>query len=239
MSVATRPVESSYEGKIFEGLLAADNSRSGKRPGIMIEHAWGGRGAVEEDFAERLAGLGYVGFAADLYGKGVRGSTTEECQALMNPLASDRPGLQARLLNCIDVLKEQPEVDASKIAAIGFCFGGLCVLDIARTGADIRGVASFHGIFAAPGNTQRNKIKARVIAFHGYDDPMAKPEDLVALGNELTDAGADWQIHAYGGTMHAFTNPQANDPGFGTVYNKTAADRSWASLKLFLAECFG
>ena len=239
MSVATRPVEYSYEGKTFEGLLAADNSKSGKRPGIMVAHAWGGRGAVEEDFAERLARLGYVGFAADLYGKGVRGTTTEECQALMNPLAADRPGLQDRLLNCIDVLKEQPEVDASKIAAIGFCFGGLCVLDIARTGADIRGVASFHGIFAAPGNTQGNQIKAKVIAFHGYDDPMAKPDDMVALGNELTEAQADWQIHAYGGTMHAFTNPQANDPGFGTVYSKKATDRSWASLKLFLAECFG
>jgi dienelactone hydrolase len=238
MSVATRAVEYAHGGKAYEGVLAIDGAHSGKRPAVLVSHAWAGRGPVEESYAQRLADLGYAGFALDLYGKGVFGKTTEECQALMTPLASNRPHLQERLLQVIDVVKALPEVDASRIAIMGFCFGGLCALDVARTGADIRGAASFHGLFGAPGNTKGRKIKAKVIAFHGYDDPMVKPEDVVALGNELTEAGADWQIHAYGGVMHAFTNPQANDPGFGTVYNKRAADRAWKAMETFLGECF-
>lgn len=238
MAVTTRAVDYAHGGKAYEGILATDGARSGKRPAVLISHAWAGRGPVEESYAKRLADLGYAGFALDLYGKGVFGKTTAECQALMTPLASNRPHLQERLLHVIDVVKALPEVDASRIAIMGFCFGGLCALDVARTGADIRGAASFHGLFGAPSNTKGRKIKAKVIAFHGYDDPMVKPEDVVALGDELTEAGADWQIHAYGGVMHAFTNPQANDPGFGTVYNKRAADRAWKAMEDFLSECF-
>jgi dienelactone hydrolase len=238
MAVTARAVEYAHDGKTYEGILAVDGARSGKRPAVLVSHAWAGRGPNEESYARRLAELGYAGFALDLYGKGVFGKTTAECQALMTPLASNRPHLQERLLHVIDIVKAQPEVDASRIAIMGFCFGGLCALDVARTGADIRGAASFHGLFGAPGNTKGRKIKAKVIAFHGYDDPMVKPADVVALGNELTEAGADWQIHAYGGVMHAFTNPQANDPGFGTVYDKRAAERSWKAMENFLAECF-
>lgn len=238
MAIVTRPVEYRHGAKTYEGLLAFDGASVGRRPAALICHAWAGRGPVEESYARRLAELGYAGFALDLYGKGVFGKTTEECQALMTPLASNRAHLQERLLHVIDIVKALPEVDASRVAIMGFCFGGLCALDVARTSADIRGAASFHGLFGAPGNTSGLKIKAKVIAFHGYDDPMVKPEDVVALGHELTKAGADWQIHAYGGVMHAFTNPQANDPGFGTVYNRRAADRSWESFTIFLAECF-
>lgn len=238
MAVETRVVGYSHGGKAYEGLLALDGAKPGRRPAVLISHAWAGRSAGEEDYAKEIAALGYAGFALDLYGKGVLGKTNEECQALMTPLASNRPHLQERLLHVIDVVKALPEVDASRVAIMGFCFGGLCALDVARTGADIRGAASFHGLFGAPGNTKGRKIKAKVIAFHGYDDPMVKPEEIVALGNELTEAGADWQIHAYGGVMHAFMNPLANDPAFGTVYNKRAADRAWESLRLFLAECF-
>lgn len=238
MAVTMRAVDYAHGGKAYEGILATDGARGGKRPTVLISHAWAGRGPVEESYAKRLADLGYAGFALDLYGKGVFGKTTAECQALMTPLASNRPHLQERLLHVIDVVKALPEVDASRVAIMGFCFGGLCALDVARTGADISGAASFHGLFGAPGNTKGRKIKAKVIAFHGYDDPMVKPEDVVALGNELTEAGADWQIHAYGGVMHAFTNPQANDPGFGTVYNKRAADRAWKAMGDFLSECF-
>lgn len=238
MTVKTRLVEYSHDGKIFEGLLALDDAKTGKRPAVLIAHAWAGRGAVEEDWAKRLAALGFAGLAIDLYGKGVFGKSTAECQALMNPLAGDRPYLQERLLNVIEVAKKIPEIDATKIAIMGFCFGGLCALDVARTGADVKGAASFHGLFSAPGNTAGKKIKAKVIAFHGWDDPMVKPDAVKAFGEEMTAAGADWQIHAYGGVMHAFTNPAANDPAFGTVYNKRAAERSWNSLKLFLEECF-
>lgn len=238
MAIRTAPVGYSHDGKQYEGLLAFDSAKSGRRPAVLISHAWAGRGPVEEDYATRIAELGYAGFALDLYGKGVFGKTTAECQALMSPLAGDRPLLQARLLNAVEVVRKLPEVDASKIVVMGFCFGGLCALDVARTGADVKGVASFHGLFGAPGNTKGKKIKAKVVAYHGWDDPMVKPDAVKAFGEEMTAAGADWQIHAYGGVMHAFTNPEANDPSFGTVYNKRAADRSWESFKLFLAECF-
>ena len=235
MAIKTRGVDYSFEGAAFEGLLAVDADKPGKRPAVLISHAWAGRGPVEEGYARRLAELGYAGFALDLYGKGKFGKTVEECQALMNPLAGDRPRLQARLLNVVEVVRKLPEVDPARIGVMGFCFGGLCALDVARTGADVRGAASFHGLFNPPGNTKGRRIKAKVIAFHGWDDPMVPPD---ALGKELTEAGADWQIHAYGGVMHAFTNPEANDRAFGTVYDKRAADRSWAALVDFLAECF-
>jgi dienelactone hydrolase len=238
MPIKERLIDYDREGKTFEGLLAVDGKAAGKRPAVVISHAWAGRGPVEVGYARRIAQLGFAGFALDLYGKGVFGKTTQECQALMTPLASDRPLLQARLLHVVDVVKGLPEVDAAKIVVMGFCFGGLCALDVARTGADIRGAASFHGLFAAPGNTRGKRIKAKVIAFHGWDDPMVKPDDVKAFGAEMTGAGADWQLHAYGGVMHAFTNPEANDPAFGTVYNKRAADRSWASFVHFLGECF-
>lgn len=238
MPIKERLVDYDSDGKTFEGFLAVDDKSSGKRPAVLISHAWAGRGPVEEGYARRIAELGYAGFALDLYGKGVFGKTTQQCQALMTPLASDRPHLQARLLKVVDVVKSLPEVDAARIAVMGFCFGGLCALDVARTGADIKGAASFHGLFAPPGNTKGKKIKAKVIAFHGWDDPMVKPEDVKSLGAELTEAGADWQIHAYGGVMHAFTNPEANDPAFGTVYDKRAADRAFASFVHFLGECF-
>lgn len=238
MALKTRAIDYQHQGTALEGVLAFDDAQDGGRPAVLVSHAWGGRGDLEIEYAKKLAGLGYAGFALDLYGKGVMGKTVEENQKLMTPFIEDRALLQSRLTQIVDVVRALPEVNADKIAAIGFCFGGLCVLDLARTGADIRGVASFHGLFNPPGNTAGNKIKAKVIAFHGWDDPMVTPDAVVALGQELTQAGADWQIHAYGGVYHAFTNPQANDAALGAFYNKTAADRSWASLVEFLAECF-
>ena len=239
MTIKTRSIEYDFEGKTFEAILAADDGQSGERPGVLVCHAWAGRSDFDVEKAKKLAELGYAGFALDLYGKGVLGTSTEENQALMTPFVEDRSMLQSRLLKIADILRAQPEVDSGKIAAIGFCFGGLCALDIARTGADLAGVVSFHGLLNAPGNTVGKKIKAKVLALHGWDDPMAPPKDVEALGKELTESGADWQLHAYGGTMHAFTNPEANDPGFGTVYNVSADARSWIAMKNFLAEIFG
>jgi dienelactone hydrolase len=129
-------------------------------------------------------------------------------------------------------------VDEKRIAAIGFCFGGLCVLDLARSGADVNGVVSFHGLLGPPGNTDGNRITAKVLVTHGWDDPLAPQEVLVKLGHELTDAGADWQIHAYGNAMHAFTNPAANNPDFGIVYQADADRRSRESMRAFLDEIF-
>jgi len=218
--------------------MAWDDGSSDPRPGVLVSHAWGGRSEFEETRAAMLAELGYVGFALDLYGKGRRGTSREENQALMQPLLADRGMLQRRMNLAVEQLRRQKEVDSGRVAAMGFCFGGLCVLDLARTGADIRGVASFHGLFGKPGNTDGNRVRAKVLVMHGWDDPMAKPDAVLGLADELTSMGADWQIHAYGSTMHAFTNPGANDPEFGTVYSPTADHRSWQSLQLFLAEIF-
>lgn len=235
MAITSRDLDYEIDGNAYEAVIASGGD---KRPAVLVAHAWAGRSDFEVGKANALAELGYTGVAIDLYGKGVLGSSTEENQALMTPFVEDRAMLQARLLKFIDIVRNQPEADATKIAAIGFCFGGLCVLDVARTGADIAGVVSFHGLLGAPGNTGGNKIKAKVLALHGWDDPMAPLADVEGFGKEMTGAEADWQLHAYGGVMHAFTNPAANDPGFGTVYNANADRRSWAAMKDFLSEIF-
>jgi dienelactone hydrolase len=232
-----RLIEYSDGETALEGRLAWDDASDARRPGVLVSHAWGGRSAYEDGKADRLAELGYAALALDLYGKGIRGNGPDENAALMQPFLEDRAMLQRRLLISLETLRGQPEVDAASVAAIGFCFGGLCALDIARTGEDIAGVVSFHGQFA-PGNTGGHTIRARVLALHGWDDPMARPDSVLALADELSAMGADWQLHAYGNTMHAFTNPAANDPGMGTVYEATADRRSWQAMTNFLDELF-
>lgn len=238
MAIQNRLIDYKDGDVVLEGMLAWDDALPDPRPGVLVSHAWGGRGDFEDGKVNELAGLGYAAFALDLYGKGVRGTGPEENAALMQPFLDDRTMLQNRLLVSLDAMRAQEQVDAARVAAIGFCFGGLCVLDIARTGADLAGVVSFHGLFGAPGNTAGNKARARVLALHGWDDPMARPDDAVALAKELTAMDADWQIHAYGNTMHAFTNPDANDKQMGTVYDATADRRSWTAMQNFLEELF-
>jgi dienelactone hydrolase len=238
LAIQTQTVEYKDGDVVLEGYFAWDDTNSDRRPGVLIAHAWAGRSEFEEGKAESLAELGYAGFALDLYGKGMRGSNAEENTALMQPLLDERITLQRRMTLALEQIRKQEIVDDSRVAAMGFCFGGLSVLDLARTGADLSGVASFHGLFNSPGNTANNRINASVLVMHGWDDPMAKPDQVLALAEELTAMEADWQIHGYGNTMHAFTNPAANDPGFGTVYNELADRRSWQSLQLFLAEIF-
>jgi dienelactone hydrolase len=238
LAIQTRSIEYKDGDVLLEGYLAWDDTNADQRPGVLISHAWAGRSEFEEGKAESLAELGYAGFALDLYGKGMRGSNAEENGALMQPLLDDRSMLQRRMQLALAQIGKQDVVDPSRVAAMGFCFGGLSVLDLARTGADVAGVASFHGLFKAPGNTAGNRISAKVLVMHGWEDPMATPDQVLSLADELNEMGADWQIHAYGNTMHAFTNPAANDPGFGTVYNAQADRRSWQSLQLFLAEIF-
>ncbi|HEY0964143.1 MAG TPA: dienelactone hydrolase family protein [Pseudomonadales bacterium] len=218
----------------LEAYVALPAAR-GKAPAVLVSHAWAGRSAFECDKADRLAELGYVGIAIDNYGKGVLGKSMEENSALMTPFVQDRAKLRKRLLAGIAAAATLPEVDATKMAAIGFCFGGLCVLDMARSGADLKGVVSFHGLFR-PSEVPNEKIRAKILALHGHDDPMVPPEAVLALEQELSKAGADWQIHAYGGTMHAFTNPDANAPQNGMQYNPVAAARAWTSMKNFLGE---
>jgi dienelactone hydrolase len=238
VSIQTRSIDYSQDGQTFEGYLAWDDKNSAPRPGVVISHAWGGAGAFEQERARDLAGVGYVGFCLDLYGKGIRGSSPDQNAKLMQPFLGDRALLQKRMQLAVEVIRGQDEVDASKVAAMGYCFGGLCVLDLARTGMDVRGVASFHGLFVPPGNTAGNKISAKVLALHGWDDPLAPPDQALALAKELTEAGADWQLHAFGHTLHAFTNPEAKDPANGFSYSDSATRRSWKLLVDFLAEIF-
>lgn len=233
--VETRALQYSLDGKEYESFVASPSKTPA--PTVLICHAWAGRSPFENAKAEALADLGYAGIAIDLFGKGVLGQSKEVCQQLIQPFVEDRAMLQARLKAIVKIMADQPEVDSAKIVVIGFCFGGLCALDMARTNADIDGVASFHGLLNAPGNTEE-KIKPKVLALHGWDDPMATPGDVKAFGEEMTQANADWQLHAYGGVMHAFTNPKADDPDFGTVYDKSADKRSWQAMQSFLTEIF-
>ncbi|MBT8102648.1 MAG: dienelactone hydrolase family protein [Gammaproteobacteria bacterium] len=239
MGIQNRLIEYHDGSVVLEGLLAWDDSVSGPRPGVLVSHAWGGRSDYEDSKANKLAELGYAAFSLDLYGKGVRGDSPETNAALMQPFLDNRALLQERLLLALATLRDQGEVDASDVAAIGFCFGGLCVLDIVRTGEDLAGVVSFHGLLGPPGNTGGNRIKAKILVLHGWDDPMATPDAVIALSEELTSMGADWQLHAYGNTVHAFTNPAANDRDAGTVYDAAADQRSWIAMQNFLQEMFG
>jgi dienelactone hydrolase len=234
--IQERTIDYEHNGTALEGFLAYDDAKPGPLPGVLISHAWAGREKFECDKARALAELGYAGFALDLYGKGVIGSSPEENTKLMQPFLDDRVMLQSRLTTALSLFQAQPEVDANRIVAMGFCFGGLCVLDLARIGADVRGVVSFHGLFIPPGNTAGNTITAKVLALHGHRDPMVPVEAVNDFEKELVAAGADWQIHVYGNAMHAFTNPAANDASFGTLYDADTDRRSWQTLLNFLDE---
>ena len=223
---------------VLEGFFAYDDAIAGQRPVVLIHHAWAGRDGFVADKALQLAELGYLAFATDMYGKGVVGVGPEENAKLMQPFMQDRASLQTRLLAALKSVKLLPWADNNRIAAIGFCFGGLCALDLARTGTDIRGVVSFHGLLVPADNIPAPVIKAKVLVLHGHDDPMVPPEQVLALQTELTRAGADWQLHSYGNTVHAFTNPLAANPDFGTVYNADAERRSWQAMQNFLREIF-
>jgi len=238
LSIETRTVDYCDGEEVFEGLLAWDDKARSPCPGVLVAHTIRGRTEFENDKARELAELGYVAFAIDVYGKDRIGSDLEDCRALMDALKADRPLLQQRLGVALNALREQPEVDESKLAAIGFCFGGLCALDIARTGEDVAGVVSFHGLFDAPGNTAGNDIKAKILALHGWDDPLASPETVLELAAELSESGADWQLHGYGNVRHAFTNPSADASSGVTIYNAGADRRSWLAMQNFLTELF-
>jgi len=239
MTIRGRDVEYSHGGAVFEARMFWDDARAAApAPAVAVAHAWSGRAAHECEAAEKLAGEGYVGFALDVYGKGVLGQSAEENMGLMQPLLDDRALLQARLNAGLACAASQPEVDGNRMAAIGYCFGGLCVLDMARAGSPVKGVVSLHGLFNTPGNTDGNKIGAKVLALHGWADPMVPPDTVIGLAAEMTEAGADWQIHAYGHALHGFTHdaPALAD---GIGYSESADRRSWQSVLNFMAELFG
>lgn len=238
MSIESKKIEYTHDGTLLEAFMAWDSSQTSPRPGILVAHAWAGRDDFACDKAQELAKLGYVGFALDMYGKGVKGTSTEENSNLMNPLLENRQLLQARMQLALSVAREQAEIDESQMGAMGYCFGGLCVLDLARTGADLKGALSFHAILSPPDNLESGKIKSKVMVLHGYKDGMSKPEDLAAIQTELAASEIDWQTHCYGQAHHAFTNPQAHDHDLGLIYNQKSAERAWKAMQGFWQDCF-
>ncbi|WP_053239006.1 dienelactone hydrolase family protein [Sandaracinus amylolyticus] len=228
-------LEYTHGGVTFESHLAFPTG-PGPHGAILVAPTWRGQSDFERAKAERIASeLGLAGAAIDVYGKGILGTNAIECGKLNTPLRRDRGLLRGRKLAALDALRAHPRVDASRLGAIGFCFGGLCVLDLARAGADLRAVISFHGVLDAPEGLEVGPIRAKILALHGHDDPLATPEQLLAFETEMTKLGADWEVHTYGATTHAFTNPTANDPA-RTMYSERADRRSWIAMRAFLEE---
>ena len=237
--IMTQTIEYKQGDATLEGYLAYDDSISGARPGVLVVHQWLGLTDYEKHRAQQLAALGYVAFCADIYGKGIRPKDTSEAGAQAGKYKSDRALLRARVNAGLDVLKKNELVDAKRVAAIGYCFGGTTVLELARSGADIAGVVSFHGGLDSPTSADGKNIKCKVLVCHGADDPFEKPEDLAAFEKELRDAKVDWRLIKYGGAVHSFTQPMAgNDNSKGAAYNERADKRSWADMKSFFAEIF-
>ena len=227
-----------FEGESLEGVFVGRRD-SAPRPTVLLIPTVMGVTDLELGFGRQLVELGYNCFVADLFGKQFRGAPRDTCFGEMTRLRSDRAALRRRLLAILDQVRGLDEVEANSIVVSGYCFGGQCALDVARTGADITAAVSFHGLFDAP-DLPKEKIKAKVVAYHGWDDPMVPPEMVVALGKELTEAGCDWQIHAYGHVGHGFTNPNASELQIdGVAYNALAAERSWTSFVNLLEEVFG
>ena len=227
-----------FEGESLESVFVGRRDGE-KRPTVVLIPTVMGVSDLELKFGRQLVELGFNAFVADLFGKKFRGAERDVCFGEMNRLGSDRVALRRRLIAIVDQARGLDEVDEGKVVVAGYCFGGKCALDVARTGIDIAGVVSFHGLFDPPG-WEVGKIKARVLVLHGWDDPMAKPESVVALGQELTAAAADWQIHAYGHVGHGFTNPNASSLQIdGVFYHELAAERSWTAFINFLEEVLG
>lgn len=238
MNIVTKQFDYSAADVLCKGLVAYDDSIISKRPLVLIAPDWSGRNEFADEKAKQLASLGYIACAIDMYGAGRTGISKEEKSALMQPLVQDRQLLLTRIKAAYDAAKAFSFVDTQKIGAIGFCFGGLCVLDLARSGIALSGVVSFHGVLLPPVKQHADMIKTKILVLHGFADPMVSRDAVLAFADEMTKAKADWQIHMYGNVMHAFTNPQANDANFGTVYNSVASKRSWQTMVSFFTEVF-
>lgn len=232
-----RAVDYEHDGVTLRGKVALPTG-SDSAPGVLVAHDWTGRNAMAERVAGELAQHGYVGLALDMYGEGRTGASIEDKAALMAPLAKDRELLMGRMNAALDALRGLARVDGSRTAAIGFCFGGKCVLDLARSGADVGAVVSFHGLLDPPPDALCKPIRARVLALHGHRDPMVPPEVVTAFEQQLEASKADWELHVYGHAVHAFTNPAANDASFGTVYDERVARRAFAAMHGLFDEVF-
>ncbi len=233
--VVTRTVEYKDGDTLLEGYLAYDDAAADRKPGVLVVHEWKGLDDYAKKRAEQLAGMGYVAFAADIYGKGVRPKDHQEAGATAGKFKGDRALLRRRARAGLDALRAQPGVDPARLAAIGYCFGGTTVLELARSGAEIAGVVSFHGGLDTP--VPAKTLKAKVLVLHGADDPHVPDKDVLAFAKEMRDAKADWQLVSYGNAVHGFTNPNnGGDPSKGAAYDAAADRRSWAAMRAFFDE---
>lgn len=228
MTISTKTFDYQDGDTTCVGYLAWDDTVVSARPTVLINHAWSGRDDFAEGVAVQMAANGYVGIALDNYGAGARPETIDEKIALMSPLKEDRKALLSRLKAGYKAASNLPMVDTDAMAAIGFCFGGLCTLDMARAGLKLKAAISYHGLLDAP-EMKAKKITADILACHGWDDPMVPADQVVAFGEEMVAAGGDWTLMAFGNTQHAFMVPDANNADMGLKYNKSAADQSWAA----------
>jgi dienelactone hydrolase len=223
----------------LEGYAAYDESFKDKRPGVIVVHEWTGINDYTKMRCEQLAKLGYYAFAADIYGKDFRPKNTEEAGKQAGIYKNDRTLMRRRVNLALEEIKKQTLVNSDKISAIGYCFGGTVALELARSGADIKGVVSFHGGLDTPNLSDANNIKSKVLVLHGGDDPFVPAVQVDTFKKEMKDAGVDYQIFIYGGAVHSFTNPNSgNDPSKGAAYNEKADKRSWEAMKTFFEEIF-
>lgn len=237
--IVSKPVEYQQGDTVLEGWSVYDDAIQGRRPAVLVVHQWKGLGDDEKKRAEMLARLGYNVLAADIYGKGVRPQTPQAAGTEAGKYKNDRALLRARVRAGLDVLASHELTDPKRIAAIGYCFGGTTVLELARSGADIAGVVSFHGGLSSPTPGDAKNIKAKVLALHGADDPNVPPKEVAAFEDEMRQGGVDWQLVAYGGAVHSFTDWNAgNDNSKGAAYSERADRRSWEAMKQFFAELF-
>jgi len=237
--IVSKVVEYKQGDTVLEGLSVYDTATQGKRPGVLVVHQWKGLSGYEKKRAEMLARLGYNVFAVDIYGKGIRPQTFQAAAAEAGKYKNDRALLRARVRAGLDVLMNHELTDPRRVAAIGYCFGGTSVLELARSGAEIAGVVSFHGGLSNSNPGDARNIKAKVLALHGADDPNVPPKEVAAFEEEMREGGVDWQLVAYGGAVHSFTDWNAgNDNSKGAAYNEHADRRSWEAMKQFFSEIF-
>ncbi len=236
--IVTQVIPYTQNGTALKGFLAYDDAVTGKRPGVLVVHEYWGLNEFAKERAEKLAQMGYVALAADMYGEGKVTQNPEEARQLAGHIRST-PLMRQRAQAALQVLAAQKLVDPQRLAAIGFCFGGTTVLELAYSGAPVRGVVSFHGGLTVPKPEDWQNIKASFLILHGAEDPHIKPEDIKAFQEAMRQSGADWQMNFYGGAVHSFANPAAGtDKSKGVAYDVRAATRSWQAMQLFLQEIF-
>jgi dienelactone hydrolase len=238
-AIKTETIEYKDGNTVLEGYLAYDDAIKGKVPAVLVVHEWTGIGSYVKKRCEQIAGLGYAAFAVDIYGKGIRPADVNEAVKQAAIYRGDRQLMRRRALAGLEEVKKLSFVDAERIAAIGYCFGGGVVLEMARSGADLKGVVSFHGNLDTPHPEDAKNIKAKVLVCHGADDPYVSWEKVAAFRDEMREAKVDWQVIVYGNAVHGFTNPDnGSDPSKGAAYNRQADMRSWEAMKAFFKEIF-